>query len=102
VKLLKTWKSKHPKLIVIGILLLAGVTFWLGLKVALKTEFPLLPVNSASMQPALNHGDLIVVQGVASVNDLNVASSQKGDIIVFRKPSEPSVLVVSRVVDKTF
>jgi len=103
VELLKTWKGKHPKVIAIGITLLAGVSFWFGLKAALRTDFPLLPVNSSSMQPTLNHGDLIVVQGVTSVNNLTVASSsQKGDIIVFHKPSEPNVLVISRVIDKAF
>jgi len=96
-------KGKYRKTIILGIVLLVSViAFWVGLKAILRTEFPLLPMNSTGMYPALNYGDLIVVQGVANVIEINVASSPFGDIIVFRRPSNPEVLIVSRVMDKTF
>ena len=43
-----------------------------------------------------------MVQGVANFIEINVAPSPQGDIIVFSRPSEPDVLIISRVIDKTF
>ncbi|MFQ6068814.1 MAG: signal peptidase I [Candidatus Bathyarchaeia archaeon] len=95
--------GRYRKLVILGIILLVNVlAFWFGFKACLRTEFPLLPVDSTSMRPALNYGDLIVVQGVTDACEINVASAPYGDIIVFRRPNEPDVLVISRVIDKAF
>lgn len=92
--------------LVIPIISFFGVQF--ALKTTLHTQFPLAAVESPSMWPVLQVGDLIVVQGV-DVNDIQVGS--EGDIIVFYDPSgrvrrrylfivEP-VLIVHRAIDKT-
>jgi energy-converting hydrogenase Eha subunit H len=54
------------------------------------------------MNPALNYGDLIMVQGVANVSEINAAPAPHGDIIVLRRPDEPNVLIISRAIDKAF
>jgi len=95
--------GKYRKVIILGIVFLVSVlVFWFGLKAILRTEFPLLPVDSTSMYPALNYGDLILVQGVANVSEFNVAPAPQGDIIIFRRPNKLDVLIISRVIDKTF
>jgi signal peptidase I len=45
----------------------------------LHTPYPMAAVTSSSMWPALHKGDLVVLQGVGSLDDLSV-----GDIIAFR------------------
>lgn len=73
--------------------------FWLALRVALRTEFPLHAVVSESMVPTLQVGDLLVVQGVVNASGIN-AAPETGDIIVFRKPTDPSEFIVHRAIDK--
>ena len=46
---------------------------------ALDTDYPMATVSSGSMWPALKEGDILLVQGVDSAEDLKV-----GDIIAFR------------------
>lgn len=75
------------------------VTFWFGLRIGLKTEYPLLAVASGSMIPTLNVGDLIVVQGGIEIDDL-VAEYNTGDVIVFHKPANPDELIVHRAVER--
>ena len=98
IKSLMIWKRKYGKIIILGTIFLVSVlAFWFGLKAILRTEFPLLPVNSLSMYPALNYGDLIVVQGVVNACDI-----ESGDIIVFHEWTlYDGDLVVLRVVEKT-
>jgi len=75
-------RSQYATLIVLGIIIFAfdfGV--WFGLRVAFRTEYPLLAVASGSMVPTLNVGDMILVQGVVDAGEIN-----QGEIIVFLKP----------------
>jgi len=85
-------------IVVIGSL----AALWFGLKAALRTEFPLRVVDSIGMRPALNFGDLILVQGVLNVSEIKVGAASKGDILIFFKPSEPNVLIIRRAVNTTF
>lgn len=85
--------------ILVVIVIVSAVAFWFGLRAALKTEYPLLAVASGSMRPTLQVGDLIVVQGV-NANDIKAAPEPEGDIIVFRKPTNPRELIVHRAIDK--
>ncbi len=95
--------GKYKRLIFLPLaFLVIAAVFWFGLKVTLRTELPLLPVNSESMYPTLNYGDLVVVQGVADASEINVATASENDIVVFRRPDEPDVLIISRVTDKIF
>ena len=84
--------------ILVVIVIVSALTFWFGLRAALKTEYPLLAVASGSMRPTLQVGDLIIVQGV-NANDIKAAPEPEGDIIVFRKPTNPRELIVHRAVD---
>jgi signal peptidase len=81
------------------LLFISIFAFWFGLKMALRTEFPLLAVASGSMVPTLNVGDLIVVQGVSNASEIRAAPSPEGDIIVFYKPGT-NELIVHRAINK--
>ena len=98
----ETLKSEFTKtaiLLVIVAICVGG--FWLALRAALRTEFPLHAVVSESMVPTLQVGDLLVVQGVVNASRIN-AASETGDVIVFRKPTDPSEFIVHRTVDKIY
>jgi signal peptidase len=88
------------KTIILAALLLVGIfAFWFGLKMALKTEFPLLAVASGSMEPTLNIGDLIIVQGITNASEVKAAPYPEGDIVVFYRPGT-NELIVHRVIKK--
>jgi signal peptidase len=101
------------KTIILAALLLIGIfAFWFGLKMTLKTEFPLLAVASGSMEPTLYKGDLIIVQGGLNFAELkvgpyklknNTLNPNPGEIIVYYDPREnknPNHLIVHRAIDK--
>ncbi len=100
-KVQKALKNEYVRSIIfLAIILGCVVLFWFGLRVYLRTNYPLLAVASGSMVPTLNVGDLIIVQGGFNVSDIN-ADYLTGDIIVFHKPSNPDELIVHRAVDVT-
>ncbi len=80
------------------VILLAIAAFWFGLRAYLRTEYPLLAVASGSMVPALNVGDLIVVQGGLTIDEI-VANYATGDVIVFYRPNGATDLIVHRAVE---
>lgn len=96
---LKSEFAKTAVLLVIVAICVGG--FWLALRVALRTEFPLHAVVSESMVPTLQVGDLLVVQGVVNASGIN-AAPETGDIIVFRKPTDASEFIVHRAIDKIY
>jgi len=98
-ELLKSEFTKTAILLVIVAICVGG--FWLALRTALRTEFPLHAVVSESMVPTLQVGDLLVVQGVVDASGIN-AAPETGDVIVFRKPTDPSEFIVHRTVDKIY
>lgn len=81
-------KYKHRKTLLdaltIIILILAVVGVYFGLRFFLSTDMPFVAVASGSMKPALEVGDLVIVQGVPA------SEIKEGDIIVFNKPGEKS------------
>jgi len=90
--------------IMLVITIVSIVAFWYGLRVAFRTDHPLLAVASGSMEPVLYKGDLILVQGVQNACEIHAApkdANPPGDIIVFRKPVYPYDLIVHRAVMKT-
>jgi len=94
-------KNDYVKTAILGVIIIGGVfAFWFGLRVALRTEYPLLAVASGSMVPTLNIGDLIVVQGVPDPNEIVVAPAPNGTVIVFHKPGDPNDLIVHRAINK--
>ncbi|MFQ6080986.1 MAG: signal peptidase I [Candidatus Bathyarchaeia archaeon] len=96
---LKSEFAKTAVLLVIVAICVGG--FWLALRAALRTEFPLHAVVSESMVPTLQVGDLLVVQGVVNASGIN-AAPETGDIIVFRKPTDASEFIVHRAIDKIY
>ncbi|KPV62725.1 MAG: Peptidase S24-like protein [Candidatus Bathyarchaeota archaeon BA1] len=98
----KLLKSEFMKTaIVLSVTIIGVAVFWLGLRAALRTEFPIHAVMSESMVPALNVGDLLVVQGVANADEIN-AVPRAGDIIVFRKPTNRDEFIVHRAIGKIY
>ncbi len=96
-------------LFLVGIVILAAVAIWGGIRLALNTEYPILVVSSGSMCPpgncTLAIGALIVIKGqdpstIQKGPDCGVyiGTSKYGSIIVFRPdPARPDYLVVHRV-----
>ena len=79
-------KSRQRKLIIniltIAIPILLVIAIYLALQTALATTTPFLAVASGSMRPALETGDLVIIQGVPAT------SIHQGDIIAFESPRE--------------
>ncbi len=61
------------------------------LAIALQTDTPLATITSSSMWPDLKRGDLVILKGVDSVDDIKV-----GEIVAFR--TEDEGFVIHRVV----
>jgi len=80
-----SFKRKRRKLIIniltIAIPILSVVAIYFGLQIILSTATPLVTVASGSMSPALETGDLVIIQGTPA------NSIQVGAIIVFDSPS---------------
>ena len=87
--------------IMIIAVILAVLIFWYGLSFVFRTENPILAVASGSMEPVLYAGDLILIEGIQSADDIHAATKdadQPGDIIVFHRFDE---LIVHRAVERT-
>jgi signal peptidase I len=92
-------------LFLVGVVILAAIALWGGIRLALNTEYPVLVVSSGSMcqrlNPALHTsactleiGALIVIRGQ------DPATITNGTIIIFRPyPATPDYLVVHRVIN---
>jgi len=92
VKLSKALKNSYVQTAILALILFGGVFgFWLGVRAALRTEYPLLAVASGSMigPYGLNVGDLIVVQGGFSGAEIVVGPPPNGTMIVFYNPNYP-------------
>ena len=96
-------RGNHVKVIVLIVIIVGSIlSLWLGLRAFLNTDNPLLPVTSANMEPTLQFGDLLVVQGALDGSEVKAAPAPEGDIIVFHNPDDPNVLVVGRVAGKLY
>jgi len=86
-------KPKHRKIIIdvltVAVVVLSVMGIYFGLQITLATTTPWVAVASGSMSPALEAGDLVIVQGVSPTK------IQVGDIIVFNPPQDG--LTVHRV-----
>lgn len=77
-------KPKYRRVIIevsaVAVAVLSVIGIYLGLQIALATTTPWVAVASGSMSPALEVGDLVIVQGISPT------SIQVEDIIVFDPP----------------
>jgi len=77
-------QPKQRKLIIniltIAIPIIVTIAIYFGLQIALGTDTPFVAVAGGSMSPALEVGDLVIVQGIPAT-DIQVR-----DIIVFDPP----------------
>jgi len=69
------------------------LVIWIGLQAAFGTQNPFYVVASGSMIPELEVYDVLIVQGHEPFEDV-----EKGDIIVFNRPSDHDRVIVHRVV----
>ena len=96
----KIWSSEVIKTLLLMAMVVLGVLlFRWGLSVALRTDYPLHTPISSSMEPTLNIGDLLIVEGVVKGEEIN-ADPVNGDIIVFRKPTSLGEFIVHRAIQK--
>lgn len=68
---------------VVYIAILIGLVYGIpkGLSYFLKTNYPMASITSGSMWPDLKRGDLVLIKGIGSKEEINV-----GDIIVYQNP----------------
>jgi signal peptidase len=83
-------KGVIKDIIIVGV---GVLVIWIGLQAAFGTQNPFYVVASGSMIPVLEVYDVLVVQGHEPFEDV-----EKGDIIVFNRPSDHDRVIVHRVV----
>jgi len=74
----EVWKNLIGWILYIALLI--GLVYGIprGLAYVLKTEHPMASITSGSMWPELKKGDLILIKGINSKEEINI-----GDIIVY-------------------
>lgn len=77
---------------------LAGLIWGIprGLSYILKTEYPMASITSGSMWPALKRGDLVLIKGISSKEEVEI-----GDIIVYKNPMGFTIHRVIRLNEQT-
>ncbi len=83
-------KGVIKDIIIVGV---GVLVIWIGLQAAFGTQNPFYVVASGSMIPELEVYDVLIVQGHEPFKDV-----EKGDIIVFNRPSDHNRVIVHRVV----
>lgn len=123
-RLRRLWENEYLRFLTFTLIILTSLaSFWFGSTLILKTDHPYLTVSSGSMcrrgietgrqttncdgfscifYPTLHIGDLIVVQGGLDPSEIKAAPYPEGDIIVFRSPNNPEILVVHRAIEKKY
>jgi len=90
-------KPKHRRILIDVLAVLAVILsvlgVYVGFQVALATPNPWVAVASESMSPALEVGDLVIVQGAPA------SEIEEGEIILFHLPGESSY-TIHRVIVK--
>jgi len=74
----EVWKNLIGWILYIAVLI--GLVYGIprGLAYVLKTEHPMASITSGSMWPELRKGDLILIKGINSKEEINI-----GDVIVY-------------------
>jgi signal peptidase len=101
-KLLRVLKNSYVEMALISLIFLGSVfASWFAVKIALKTDYPLLVVASTSMLPTLDVSDIIIVQGI-NPSEIKAAPQLGGDIIVFYEPYDWNTRIVHRAINEKF
>ena len=71
----------------IAVAIILVIIFWFGLKAVLHTNYPIDVVPSCSMLPQLKRGDLILLNGITSINSIKapIINITNASYIRFRK-----------------
>jgi len=97
----KIWKDRTARtILIVALVLIANLALQEALILILRTEHPLHTPISGSMEPTLQVGDLLIVQGGFDGDDIVAGPKPVGDIIIFRKPGNPDDLIVHRAIRK--
>ena len=83
-------KGVIKDIIIVGV---GVLVIWIGLQAVFGTQNPFYVVASGSMIPELEVYDVLIVQGHEPFEDI-----EKGDVIVFNRPSDHDRVIVHRVV----
>jgi len=83
-------KGVIKDIIIVGV---GVLVIWIGLQAVFGTQNPFYVVASGSMIPVLEVYDVLIVQGHEPFEDI-----EKGDVIVFNRPSDHDRVIVHRVV----
>jgi len=83
-------KGVIKDIIIVGV---GVLVIWIGLQAAFGTQNPFYVVASQSMVPVLEVYDVLIVQGHEPFEEI-----EKGDIIVFNRPSDHDRVIVHRVI----
>jgi len=98
-KLSKLLKNSYVEMAILSIIFLGSVfASWFGVRIALRTDYPLLVVASTSMLPNLDVSDIIIVQGV-NASEIKAAPELEGNIIVFYQPYNRDTRIVHRAIN---
>lgn len=84
---------------VLYIAILIGLIYGIpqGLARVLETDYPMASITSGSMWPSLKRGDLILIKGVDSKEEISV-----GDIVIYKNPKGFTIHRVVRLNEDTF
>lgn len=88
--------------VILDIVIYVGIValiFWglpVGLSKWLETPYPMASITSGSMWPVLKEGDLILIKGIKSKEELNV-----GDIVVWSNPKGFTIHRIVKLNEKT-
>jgi signal peptidase len=85
-------KGIIKNIIILIIILIIALSFKEILSLILHTSVPIAVVESGSMIPTLEKGDLIFSIGVTP------SSLKVGDIILFKSPQDPNIIIVHRII----
>lgn len=85
-------KSIIRNVIILIIIFIITLSFKEILSLIFHTSVPIAVVESGSMVPTLEKGDLIFSIGVTS------SSLKVGDIILFKSPQDPNIIIVHRII----
>lgn len=102
-KLSTIFKHNYVKAAILVIIIIGSViAFQVGLSIAFRTQYPLRYIDSGSMTPTLNIGDLIIVQGFSNASEIKATPYPDGDIVVFQEPGNPDRFIVHRAIESRY